>query len=119
MNYRSVVLFGTGRALESDEEKMRACEVLTEHIARGRWREVRKPNRQELDTTSFVAIAIEGASAKIRTGPPGDNEEDCGLPIWAGLLPIQQQALAAIADPGLTGGVPVPEYLTGYQRGRR
>jgi len=118
MNYRSVVLFGQGRALVSDAEKLRASEVLTEHIARGRWQDIRKPNRQELDATAFVALDIESASAKIRTGPPGDAEEDYQLPIWAGVLPFRQQALAPSDDPRLASGIPVPDYILRYTRPR-
>jgi len=118
MNYRSVVLFGRGQIIEPDEEKLRALEVLTEHILRGRWRDARKPNRQELDATSAVAIAIESASAKVRTGPPVDDEEDYQLPIWAGVIPFRQQALAPSADPRLGSGIPVPGYVTRYDRTR-
>ena len=118
MNYRSVVLFGRGRTLASDEEKLRASEVLTEHIARGRWKDIRKPNRQELDATAFAGLAIESASAKIRTGPPGDDEEDYQLPIWAGVLPVPQQTLAPIADPRLASDISVPDYLLRYARPR-
>jgi uncharacterized protein len=118
MNYRSVVLFGRGRLIEPDEEKLQALEVLTEHILRGRWQDARKPNRQELDATSVVAIAIESASAKLRTGPPVDDEEDYQLPTWAGVIPLQQQALAPIADPRLGRAIPTPGYVTRYDRSR-
>jgi len=118
MNYRSVVLFGRGRIIEPDDEKLRALEVLTEHILRGRWQDARKPNRQELDATSVVAIAIESASAKVRTGPPVDDEEDYSLPIWAGVIPLRQQAQAPIADPRLGSAIPVPGYVTRYDRAR-
>jgi len=118
MNYRSVVLFGRGRLIEPDGEKLQALEVLTEHILRGRWQDARQPNRQELDATSVVAIAIESASAKIRTGPPMDDEADYSLPIWAGVIPLRQQAQAPIADPRLAPGIPVPGYVTRYDRTR-
>ena len=118
MNYRSVVVFGRGRLIEPDQEKLQALEVLTEHILQGRWRDARKPNRQELDATSVVAIAIESASAKVRTGPPVDDEEDYSLPIWAGVIPLPQQAQPPIADPRLASGISVPDYVTGYDRGR-
>jgi len=118
MNYRSVVLFGRGRLIEPDGEKLQALEVLTEHILRGRWQDARQPNRQELDATSVVAIAIESASAKIRTGPPMDDEADYSLPIWAGVIPLRQQALVPIADPRLAPGIPVPGYVTRYDRTR-
>jgi nitroimidazol reductase NimA-like FMN-containing flavoprotein (pyridoxamine 5'-phosphate oxidase superfamily) len=118
MNYRSVVLFGSGRALDTEPEKLRALEALTEHLMPGRWRDARKPNQQELDATTVVAIPIESASAKIRTGPPLDDEEDYQLPIWAGVLPIQQQALTPLNDPRLLDDVALPEYMADYQRKR-
>ena len=88
VNYRSVVLFGRGKAVEGDEEKLRALEAITEHVAKGRWQKVRRPNRKELAATAVVAIEIETASAKVRSGPPIDDEEDYQLPIWAGVLPL-------------------------------
>jgi hypothetical protein len=118
MNYRSVVLFGTGRPLTSDADKLRASEVLTEHIAPGRWAEVRKPTREELDATAFVAIDITSASAKIRSGPPGDDEDDYALPVWAGVLPLRVQPQPVVDDPRLASGVVVPEYIVRYRRSR-
>ena len=91
VNYRSAVIFGTGQLVASDEEKLAALEALTEHIAPGRWADARQPNRKELDATSVIALRIESASAKIRTGPPSDDEADYALPIWAGVLPLQLQ----------------------------
>lgn len=118
MNYRSVVAFGTGRLLESEHEKLEALKALTEHILPGRWQDARKPNRQELDATTVVSIAIESASAKVRTGPPADDEDDYRLPVWAGVLPIQQKALAPVNDPRLRDGVPVPSGVSSYRRTR-
>lgn len=116
MNYRSVVLFGSGQVVESDGEKLAALEVLTEHLASGRWADARQPTQKELDSTTVVAVAIENASAKIRTGPPGDEDEDYALPIWAGVLPLPPQALAPIDDPWLSAGIVVPEYIRSYKR---
>jgi len=116
MNYRSVVLFCRGRLIEPDGEKLQALAVLTEHILRGRWQDARQPNRKELDATSVVAIAIESASAKVRTGPPVDDEADYSLPVWAGVIPFRQQALPPINDPQLGRGIPVPGYVTRYDR---
>jgi nitroimidazol reductase NimA-like FMN-containing flavoprotein (pyridoxamine 5'-phosphate oxidase superfamily) len=118
VNYRSVVLFGIGHLVDQPEEKMRALEVLTEHILPGRWADARKPNPKEMNATSVVSIPIESASAKIRTGLPVDDEEDYDLPVWAGVLPLQQQPLEPIADPRLGPGIPVPAYLSGYRRGK-
>jgi nitroimidazol reductase NimA-like FMN-containing flavoprotein (pyridoxamine 5'-phosphate oxidase superfamily) len=116
LNYRSVVLFGTGRPLLEDDEKLRASEVLTEHIARGRWADARRPNRKELDATHFVVLDIDSATAKVRTGPPEDDEEDYDLPIWAGVLPLPQVPAPPQADPRLAAGIAVPDYVAGYRR---
>ncbi len=111
MNYRSAMIFGCGMVVEDEQAKLRALEVLTNHLAAGRWDDARKPTPKELNATTVVAISIESASAKIRVGPPSDDEEDYALPIWAGVLPLRQQALDLIPDPKLNDGIPVPEYL--------
>ena len=116
MNYRSAVVFGRGRPLTDDAEKMIALEVLTEHLAHGRWQDARPPNAKELNATAVAELTIESASAKIRTGPPGDDEEDYALPIWAGVLPIQQQYLPPINDPRLADGLVAPDYIVNYSR---
>lgn len=116
MNYRSVVLHGTGRLVESNEEKVSALEAFADHIARGRWADARQPSSKELRATSVVAIPIEIAAAKIRTGPPLDDEEDYGLPIWAGVLPLAMRAGTAIPDPRLDNGLAVPGYVRKYRR---
>ncbi len=116
MNYRSVVLFGTGRLLEDDAEKLQALAALTEHVVKGRWADARQPNRKELHATAVVAMSIDSASAKVRSGPPLDDEEDYALPIWAGVLPIQPQVLTPVSDPRLPETVELPEYLIAYDR---
>ena len=116
MNYRSAILFGTGRLIEDEEEKWRGFKVLTDHIMPGRWEDARQPNRKELKATSLVAMDIETASAKIRTGPPIDDEEDYELPIWAGVLPIRRTILPPIADDKLNKSIVLPEYIEGYPR---
>ena len=118
MNYRSVVVFGRGRLIEAEQEKLEALEVLTEHILPGRWQDARRPNRQELDATAVVSVAIETASAKVRTGPPADDEDDYQLPVWAGVLPIQQQALTPVNDPRLRRDIPLPSSISNYRRTR-
>ena len=118
MNYRSVVVFGRGRLIEAEQEKLAALEVLTEHILPRRWQDARRPNRQELDATAVVSVAIESASAKVRTGPPADDEDDYQLPVWAGVLPIQQQALTPVNDPRLHTDMPVPHSVSNYRRTR-
>lgn len=111
MNYRSVVLFGRGRLLEDDEEKLAALETITEHVLPGRWADARQPNRRELQATSVVEIVIEQASAKVRTGPPGDDEEDYALPVWAGVLPVKLAYGDPVPDPLLAEGIEPPGYL--------
>ena len=116
MNYRSAVIFGAGRVLESDDEKLAALELLTEHLVRGRWQDARQPTTLELNATTVVAIAIDSASAKVRVGPPSDDAEDYALPIWAGVLPLQQQTGSPLPDPKLAPGIAAPEYLVDYRR---
>jgi len=118
MNYRSVVVFGRGRLIEAEQEKLAALEVLTERILPGRWQVARRPNRQELDATAVVSIAIESASAKVRTGPPADDEDDYQLPVWAGVLSIQQHTLTPVNDPRLRQDIPVPPSVSNYRRTR-
>ncbi len=116
MNYRSAVLFGRGRLIEDAAEKMRALEVLSEHLIRGRWVDSRQPHAKELDATAVVAMTIDNASAKIRTGPPHDEPDDYALPLWAGVIPIQQNYLPPLNDPDLREGIPTPEYVRHYRR---
>ena len=116
VNYRSVVLFGRGKAVEGDEEKLRALEAITEHVAKGRWQKVRRPNRKELAATAVVAIEIETASAKVRSGPPIDDEEDYQLPIWAGVLPLALGPESPISDPRLPPSLGVPDHIADYGR---
>lgn len=116
MNYRSVVVFGRGTPIDDEAEKWRAVEALTEHIARGRWADARQPTPKEMDATAVVSLAIERASAKIRSGPPVDDEPDYVLPVWAGVLPLREQTGEPLADPKLAGGIALPAYLQDYKR---
>jgi nitroimidazol reductase NimA-like FMN-containing flavoprotein (pyridoxamine 5'-phosphate oxidase superfamily) len=118
VNYRSVVLFGAGRLVTDEQEKLAALEAVTEHLIPGRWREARLPNPKELNATSVVSIRIEDASAKVRVGPPVDEEEDYALPVWAGVLPFQEKTLPPIRDELQTQDAPLPEYISGYSRRR-
>jgi len=114
VNYRSVVLFGSGTLVSSDEEKLRALECFTERMMPGRWAEAREPNVHELKATSVVSLAIDSASAKVRTGPPVDAEEDYQLPVWAGVLPVSRQMGPLEDDPRMGSDIPVPGYLAAY-----
>jgi nitroimidazol reductase NimA-like FMN-containing flavoprotein (pyridoxamine 5'-phosphate oxidase superfamily) len=116
MNYRSAVLFGKGRAVEDPAEKTTALHALSEHVVAGRWADVRAPNQRELRQTLVVALPIREVSAKVRTGPPLDDEEDYALPMWAGVVPLQLTAGAPVADAQLKPGVAAPEYALRYRR---
>ena len=111
MNYRSVVVFGKAELITEKEEKVRALEILSEHIIRHRWKDVRPPSDKELKGTTVLRLPIEEASAKIRVGPPKDDEEDYSLPIWAGIVPIQTTFGTPIADERNLAGIEPPEYL--------
>jgi nitroimidazol reductase NimA-like FMN-containing flavoprotein (pyridoxamine 5'-phosphate oxidase superfamily) len=111
MNYRSVVVFGRGRLIEGREEKLAALRTISEHMLPGRWDDARQPTQKELNATTVVAVKIEEATAKIRTGWSDEPEADLALPVWAGVLPINQVYGQPIADPHLLEGVGVPPYL--------
>lgn len=98
MNYRSVVVHGHIRKVESPEERTLALTTITNHLAPKRWDEVRPMSDKELKATGVLALEIETASAKIRTGPPIDETQDLNLDIWSGLLPIHTQFGAPEAD---------------------
>jgi hypothetical protein len=111
MNYRSVVVLGTAEPVEDEAEKMAALEAIVEHVLPGRWAEARPPNALEMKATLVLRLPIEEASAKLRTGPPIDDEEDYALPIWAGVIPLKLTPSAPIADARLAGGAPpAPTY---------
>ncbi len=116
MNYRSVVIFGHPREVTDPDEKTRAFEVITEHVARGRWADARQPSEKEFKGTTVVAMAIDEASAKIRSGPPGDDEADYELPIWAGVIPVEQTFGKPEEDPRLGPGIATPDYVKRYRR---
>jgi nitroimidazol reductase NimA-like FMN-containing flavoprotein (pyridoxamine 5'-phosphate oxidase superfamily) len=115
-NYRSAVLLGRARLVEDESEKLGALEAIVEHIVPGRWAEARQPNEKELKATAVLALAIEEASAKVRTGPPSDDEEDYALPVWAGVIPIASEAQAPLSDPRLPAGIAVPAGAQRYIR---
>jgi hypothetical protein len=118
VNYRSVVIFGTGRLVLDEQEKLAALEAVTEHLIPGRWKEARLPNRKELNATSVVSIRIDEASAKVRVGPAVDDEEDHGLPVWAGVLPLRESPLTPVQDELQSGDVSLPGYIANYSRVR-
>ncbi len=109
MNYRSVVVLGTARPVEDADRKTQALRRIVEHVAPGRWDEVRWPNEKELKATLVLQLPIEEASAKIRTGPPIDDEEDYALPVWAGVIPLHLARSTPVPDPRLVAGAPEPQ----------
>jgi len=114
LNYRSVVVFGTTRVVEDDDERMAAFRAITEHVLPGRWEEGRQPNVKEDKGTKLLALEISEASAKVRTGPPGDDDEDLDSGIWAGVIPIASVAGEPIPAPDLEPGVPVPPSVIDF-----
>ncbi|HKS40668.1 MAG TPA: pyridoxamine 5'-phosphate oxidase family protein [Blastocatellia bacterium] len=116
VNYRSVVVFGRATVVEEAEEKMEALRAFTEHVVPGRWAEVRWPNESEMKATTVLALPLLEASAKIRTGPPIDDEEDHEINVWAGVLPLRLVADDAIKDDRLRSGISLPDYVRQYRR---
>ncbi|MGA9767832.1 MAG: pyridoxamine 5'-phosphate oxidase family protein [Blastocatellia bacterium] len=116
VNYRSVVVFGRATVVEAAEEKMEALRAFTEHVVPGRWAEVRWPNESEMKATTVLSLLLAEASAKIRTGPPIDDEEDHEIDVWAGVLPLRLVADDAIRDERLRSGIGLPDYVRQYRR---
>jgi len=107
MNYRSAVVFGTGRLLESESEVLRALEIVSEHVFPGRWQELRAPLDRELAMTGVISLAIESASAKIAAEPPDDEDADYATRVWAGVVPIVTRLGEPFADDRVQDGVPM------------
>jgi nitroimidazol reductase NimA-like FMN-containing flavoprotein (pyridoxamine 5'-phosphate oxidase superfamily) len=118
MNYRSVVVLGKATLVDNPEEKLEALHLLSEHILPGRWADSRQPNASELKQTSVLRLPIEEFSAKVRFGPPIDDEEDYSFPTWAGVIPLEMTAGEPIDDPRLDPGCAVPSYAKHYSRRR-
>jgi nitroimidazol reductase NimA-like FMN-containing flavoprotein (pyridoxamine 5'-phosphate oxidase superfamily) len=116
MNYRSVVVFGNARVVDNREEKLEALRTLSDHMIPGRWNDVREPTERELQLTTVLSLPLTEASAKVRTGPPIDDEEDYELPIWAGVIPLGLVADKPISDPRLRGNNEPPKYAVKYIR---
>lgn len=116
INYRSVVIFGNATLVEDAQEKLGALVAFSEHVIRGRWDDVREPTEQELKATTVLVLPLEEVSAKVRTGPPIDDEADYELPIWAGVIPLQVVAGEAIPDPRLPSETSAPGYVVNYER---
>ncbi len=110
------MLLGRARPVEAREEKLAALHAIVEHIAPGRSLDARAPNDKELAGTSVLALPIDEASAKVRSGPAKDFDEDLALPVWAGVLPLRTIAAEAEWDDHVPDGVPMPDYVSDYRR---
>jgi nitroimidazol reductase NimA-like FMN-containing flavoprotein (pyridoxamine 5'-phosphate oxidase superfamily) len=119
MNYRSVMILGTAMEVNAADEKRRALTAVVNHVLAGRAAQVRLPDATELAATTVLRLPITEASAKIRTGPPLDAEEDYALSCWAGVLPLELTALPPIPDPRLPSGVPIPDAVANWTSGTR
>jgi uncharacterized protein len=116
MNYRSVVIFGNAKPVEAREEKLAALAAFSEQVMPGRWKELRETTDAELKGTLVLALPITEASAKVRTGPPKDDEADYALPLWAGVVPLKLTAGTPIADSRLPHGIQPPDHAKHYKR---
>ena len=114
LNYRSVVVFGEARLVEDPAERSMAFRAITEHILPGRWDEARQPSVKEDRGTRLLAVDIAEASAKVRSGPPGDDEDDLGQGIWAGVIPLRTIAGEPIPAPDLEPDLEPPASVRGY-----
>ncbi|GGP99358.1 pyridoxamine 5'-phosphate oxidase family protein [Streptosporangium pseudovulgare] len=111
VNYRSAMVYGRPRVVTDPEERLAGLRAITERLAPGQWDAVRLPTRKELAATAVVALSLAEASVKVRQGPPGDEEEDYALPVWAGVLPLRASWGEPEADPALPAGVDVPGHI--------
>jgi nitroimidazol reductase NimA-like FMN-containing flavoprotein (pyridoxamine 5'-phosphate oxidase superfamily) len=109
MNYRSVVAMGTARLVTDIDQKREALRLFTNHVIAGRWEQAKQPTDQELKATSVLSLPLEEVSAKIRTGPPIDDEEDHALPIWGGVVPVIQSFGEPVPDEHALPGIEPPK----------
>jgi uncharacterized protein len=111
MNYRSVVVLGTASTVDDSVEKMTALRAIVDHVTPGRWEHIRGPSARELKATSVLRLGLEQASAKVRSGPPNDEEGDLAWPVWAGELPIRLAPQPPRPDPALIPGLSLPAHV--------
>lgn len=116
-NYRSVMVFGRARKVSDPAKKEAHLKTFTNHLFPGRWEILRPMTAQELKATTVLELSLEESSAKIRNSPPGDDEEDYSLPIWAGIIPIRTTVLEPVADTRNLPGVTPPSHVTGFKMG--
>jgi uncharacterized protein len=110
INYRAVMAFGEAEVITDEAHKRAALEAFVEHVTPGRWDMLRPVTSQELKGTTVLSMKLSEVSAKVRTGPPKDDEEDYALPIWAGVLPLKLVGGRPEPDPRMTQSVPIPEH---------
>lgn len=112
VNYRSAMIYGVPRLVTDLEEKLEGLRCLTEQAAPAQWDYARRPNRKELAATALLALSLEEASVKIRTGGPDDGDgPDAALGIWAGVLPLVSTWGEPEADPLLPAGIEPPGHI--------
>jgi len=116
MNYRSVVAFGRAAMIEEPAAKVLALRALSDHMIPGRWDDVREPSEREIQLTTVLSLPLNEVSAKVRTGPPIDDEEDYSLPVWAGVIPLKLVADMPVDDARLPANAKVPNYAVAYDR---
>ena len=116
MNYRSAMVLGTAEEVVDEDERWAALRAIVDHVVPGRWEHTRAPNATEMRATRVLRLPIDEASAKIRTGPPVDDEADYALPFWAGEIPMRAAALPPVPDPRLAAGIAAPSHVTAYRR---
>ena len=115
VNYRSVVVFGRAVPVAPEQERLQALELFTEKLVPGRWPEVRPPSSQELKATKVLSLPLDEASAKVRAGPPVDDEPDYSLPVWAGVLPMGTAVGEPQPDPRLARGIEAPAHVARWR----
>ena len=118
INYRSVVMFGRAAMVDERAAKLAALFAFSEHVIPGRWNDVREPSEQELKATTVLSLPLVEVSAKVRNGPPLDDEDDYALNVWAGVLPLKLAAGAPISDPRLPENIEPPQYTLSYSRAK-
>lgn len=116
MNYRSVVAFGEASVITDPQKKGAAFKALLDHLIPGRWDDSRQPDKKETEATTMLAMPLDEASVKIRSGPPKDAAKDLELPYWTGVIPLHLTSGAAIPDPVMKEGKAVPDYAVNYSR---
>jgi len=116
MNYRSVIALGKATSVDAPQEKYEALHAFTEKILSGRWNEARQPNEQELKATSILRLPLTEVSAKVRTGPPTDDDSDYTRPVWAGVIPVHLAFDSPVRDEKCDPAIPTPTHVAHYRR---